>query len=155
MKRLTMKPPMAAKHRTADWHKRYIDKPVGRRAPAFSHIIQTASSYFRSYRTGLFSISVLLAVLSLPVQATADISVARQAVLRNMLKQDCGSCHGLTLKGGLGPALTVTAISGKPRQLLETTILDGRAGTPMPPFRGLLTEEEVSWLVDLLYRGGD
>ena len=29
----------------------------------------------------------------------------RQDQLRYLLRQDCGSCHGMTLKGGLGPAL--------------------------------------------------
>ena len=94
---------------------------------------------------------VLMSALSPP--AMAEIPVERQAGLRHMLKQDCGSCHGMTLKGGLGPALTVDSIAHKPRQLLLTTILDGRKGTPMPPFRGMLSEEEATWLVDLLYQG--
>lgn len=86
-------------------------------------------------------------------QLMAEVPLARQVALRHMLKQDCGSCHGMTLKGGLGPALTVDQIADKPKQLLLTTILNGRPGTPMPPFRGMLTEEEVHWLVDLLYKG--
>jgi len=34
-----------------------------------------------------------------------EISAERQQALRDLLKQDCGACHGLTLKGGMGPAL--------------------------------------------------
>lgn len=105
----------------------------------------------------LFSLTVLsilfLFLSAKPMTALADVSIERQATLRHMLKQDCGSCHGMTLKGGLGPALTVNEIANKPKQLLHTTILDGRPGTPMPPFRGMLTEEEVHWLVELLYKG--
>lgn len=102
----------------------------------------------------LFRAGILLLLLpGLHVEVLADVPVTRQAALRHMLKQDCGSCHGMTLKGGLGPALTANEIANKPRQLLLTTILDGRPGTPMPPFRGMLTEEEVHWLVDLLYKG--
>jgi len=103
----------------------------------------------RFFQTGL----LILLLLGLQFRVEAEVPVARQDVLRHMLKQDCGSCHGLTLKGGLGPALTVNEIANKPRQLLRSTILNGRPGTPMPPFRGMLTEEEVHWLVELLYKG--
>ncbi|MDX2370482.1 MAG: hypothetical protein QNK36_19105, partial [Colwellia sp.] len=34
-----------------------------------------------------------------------SLSNPRKAQLTHMVKQDCGSCHGMTLKGGLGPAL--------------------------------------------------
>jgi mono/diheme cytochrome c family protein len=36
-----------------------------------------------------------------PVPAALD--TARQAELLHLLKHDCGSCHGMTRKGGLGP----------------------------------------------------
>ena len=35
---------------------------------------------------------------------------AREAQLVRMVRQDCGSCHGMTLAGGLGPALTREAL---------------------------------------------
>lgn len=34
-----------------------------------------------------------------------DIAPEREKELETLLYQDCGSCHGMTLKGGLGPAL--------------------------------------------------
>lgn len=78
---------------------------------------------------------------------------ARRAALTQLVLHDCGSCHGLTLKGGLGPALTPTALAGKAPEWLRATILDGRPGTPMPPWRGYLTEAEADWLVRALQRG--
>ena len=78
---------------------------------------------------------------------------ARRAELVHLLRQDCGSCHGLTLKGGLGPALTRAAVAGKAPEVLRATIYYGRPGTPMPPWRGFLTEDEAGWLVDLLMQG--
>ena len=84
---------------------------------------------------------------------SAGPSPERQAELRYLLAQDCGSCHGLTLKGGLGPALTADALAGKPPQFLQLTILHGRPGTAMPPWRGILTEAETRYLVDLLLSG--
>jgi cytochrome c55X len=77
----------------------------------------------------------------------------RRAELVYLLRQDCGSCHGMQLKGGLGPALTPGALAGKPATYLEQTILAGRPGTPMPPWAGLLTEAEVRWLVSALLQG--
>jgi cytochrome c55X len=77
----------------------------------------------------------------------------RQAELRNLLQQDCGSCHGLTLKGGLGPALLPQDLVGKPREMLLLTVRDGRPGTAMPPWGGLLSDADIGWLVDRLLAG--
>lgn len=89
----------------------------------------------------------------LPVQA--EVSTERQIELKHMLRHDCGSCHGMTLKGGLGPPLLPENLAGKPDDFLKISILHGRPPTPMPPWRGILTEEEVEWLVGLLRRGVD
>lgn len=78
---------------------------------------------------------------------------AREAELRNMLLQDCGSCHGLTLKGGLGPALLPENLREKPDSYLAATILYGRPGTPMPPWGPFLSSDEAQWLVRLLKEG--
>jgi len=82
-----------------------------------------------------------------------NIGTARQHELMNLLKQDCGSCHGLTMQGGLGPALTPQALTDKPRDAMVATIMNGRPGTPMPPWGNQLTEAETRWLVDNLYQG--
>ena len=81
---------------------------------------------------------------------TTDLSAARQEELHNLLKQDCGSCHGMTLKGGLGPALTVEALKDKPLEFLSFTIREGRPGTPMPPWKHLLSEADIQWLAHTL-----
>lgn len=73
--------------------------------------------------------------------------------LVHIVRQDCGSCHGLTLAGGLGPALTPAALAGKPVDGLVATVYAGRPGTPMPPFRGIVSEAEAAWIVDQLVRG--
>lgn len=77
----------------------------------------------------------------------------RQRALMELLRQDCGSCHGLTLQGGLGPALTPDALAGRPAELLRATITDGRPGTPMAPWRPFLSEAEAAWLVERLRQG--
>lgn len=77
----------------------------------------------------------------------------RQQQLLHLLKQDCGSCHGMTLKGGLGPDLLPARLSRLPREFLITTIAQGRPGTPMPPWESLLSGDDIAWLVDQLQRG--
>jgi len=89
----------------------------------------------------------------LPVVVLADIPVARQQALRHLLAQDCGSCHGLTLQGGLGPALTREALAGKSPEMLRAIILHGRPGTPMAPWQPFLNEAEAAWLVQQLLDG--
>ena len=83
----------------------------------------------------------------------ADISDKRQQELLHLLKHDCGSCHGMTLKGGLGPSLLPEDLKIKPDELLFVTIREGRAGTPMPPWKSQLSEDDVNWLIKQLRKG--
>ncbi len=101
----------------------------------------------------LFGLLSLFAVASLYAgepAPTNDIDSRRSHELRNLLHQDCGSCHGMRLTGGLGPALTVDEMENRPRQYLIATIRDGRPGTPMPPWKNLLSEDDIDWLVTYL-----
>ncbi len=51
-----------------------------------------------------------LSTFSINVKAS-EISTQRQQELLHLLKHDCGSCHGMTLKGGLGPDLTTKRLN--------------------------------------------
>jgi cytochrome c55X len=88
-----------------------------------------------------------------PLAANDDISDDRQQELRNLLIQDCGSCHGLKMRGGLGPALLPDMLLGKSADYLSSVILDGRPGTAMPPWRPLLSPAEAHWMADQLLQG--
>ena len=85
--------------------------------------------------------------------AAAEPSAERQRELVNLVRQDCGSCHGMTFRGGLGPPLTPEALREKPAESLALTILNGRAGTPMPPWRQFVSEAEANWIVEKLQKG--
>lgn len=76
------------------------------------------------------------------------------ARLATLVRQDCGSCHGLTLKGGLGKPLTPEHLQSWSREQLVSIILDGVPGTPMPPWRPLLSEADARWIADRLQEGG-
>ena len=100
-----------------------------------------------TYKTGIILV-VLGTLWGMPV--FADISASRKTELMHLLTQDCGSCHGLTRQGGLGPALTREALAGKPAMMLREVILNGRSGTPMPPWNGVMNPQEADWLVEVL-----
>jgi len=80
-------------------------------------------------------------------------SPARQAELYNLVVQDCGSCHGLTMKGGLGSALLPKNLEGKDAEVLVEIVLDGLPGTPMPPWRSQFQNGEARWIIDQLKKG--
>jgi cytochrome c55X len=100
----------------------------------------------------MLKLALALAFVTAPAVAE-PIGPERAAELDHLLRHDCGSCHGMTLEGGLGPALTPDALAGAERHFLEAIVLDGIPGSAMPPWRPLLTTAEVRWLVDRLLAG--
>jgi cytochrome c55X len=96
--------------------------------------------------------TLLLAAVSASA-APAEPPPARQQALIHLVRQDCGSCHGMTLQGGLGPALTVASLRDRPVDSVVATIIHGRPGTPMPPFKGILDESDAQWIARQLLAG--
>ena len=76
----------------------------------------------------LLMIGVSLTLLSLG--SSADSAPQRQAEIIHLLKHDCGSCHGMRLQGGLGPALNPERLKPFTAEQLAATILYGRPGLP-------------------------
>jgi cytochrome c55X len=101
--------------------------------------------------TSIFYILLLTIVHS---NVLAGVLSPRQQELVYMVRQDCGSCHGMTLKGGLGPSLLAERLAKLPDVYLVETIKRGRPGTAMPPWLPILTETEIKWIVKWLKRGG-
>ena len=95
-------------------------------------------------------LALALAAASTPVSAG---EIADAGKLANLVRQDCGSCHGLTLRGGLGKPLTSENLQAWNREQLVSIILDGVPGTPMPPWRTLLSEGDARWIADRLQQG--
>lgn len=100
--------------------------------------------------THLLSINTVAANV---VSSEKELPQARKMQLTHIVQQDCGSCHGMTLKGGLGPALLPDDLKGKPVLFIQHTILYGRTGTAMPPWKTLLTEQEALWISQQLKAG--
>ena len=84
---------------------------------------------------------------------SAAPDAARQRELLALLHQDCGSCHGMRLTGGLGPALTPEKLRTQSAESLSATIVSGRPGTAMPPWRRFISDAEARWLVARMVAG--
>jgi cytochrome c55X len=70
-----------------------------------------------------------------------------------LVRQDCGSCHGMSLQGGLGSPLTREALAGQSAEALAVIILHGKHGTAMPPWKSLLSAPQAQWIAERLLEG--
>ncbi|HSG95134.1 MAG TPA: cytochrome c [Afifellaceae bacterium] len=95
----------------------------------------------------------LFGLFSNIAQAGGELPAAEVARLSNVVRQDCGSCHGLTLKGGLGRPLTAEHLASMDRETVRDIILFGIDETPMPGWLGLLSEPEADWIAGALKTG--
>ena len=78
---------------------------------------------------------------------------SRELKLTYLVRQDCGSCHGMTLKGGLGGPLLPNDLTNLESESIASIILGGVPGKPMPPWQGVLSQEEALWIAEKLKTG--
>jgi cytochrome c55X len=102
----------------------------------------------------LAALGTLLLMLVPAALLAGGPGLVRALELERLVRQDCGSCHGMTLKGGLGSDLRAEALDGTAPEGLAQIILDGVPGTAMPPWRPLLTEGEALWIAQYLLAAG-
>ena len=133
--------------------------PVERGAAGASMVALADTGASSTSNSGVVSTGAAPVLAALPAAAEPDalvpppmpappsaVAAERAVVLRHLLIQDCGSCHGLTLGGGLGPPLLRQSLTDKPVPYLVAVILHGRPGTAMPPWSAFLTAPEGEWL---------
>ncbi len=106
-------------------------------------------------RKTVLVMTALTLVSPMAAAVASEPDAARQSEIIYRLRQDCGSCHGMTLKGGLGPSLLPAALAGKSDEALTDVILNGMPSTPMPPWRVEINPGEAAWLVRRLKEGVD
>lgn len=85
--------------------------------------------------------------------ASGALAQTSREKLVSLVREDCGSCHGITLKGGLGSPLLPGALADKDAATLTAIILGGVPGTPMPPWRGMLSPDDARWIAENLKKG--
>lgn len=100
--------------------------------------------------TGAVALALALSLALAAGVAAAEVAPARQEKLKDMVAQDCGSCHGMTRHGGLGSPLLREDLAKLSAEAVIETILEGRPGTPMPPWKAMLTREEAAWIAAYL-----
>lgn len=83
----------------------------------------------------------------------AAIDAERERELTALVRQDCGSCHGMTLKGGLGKPLQPADLAESDVEGIASIILEGVPGQPMPPWKGLLNKADAEWIARKLKEG--
>ncbi len=85
--------------------------------------------------------------------SASALEEARARELTHLVRQDCGSCHGLTLKGGLGGPLLPESLADFDEESIAAIILGGVPGKPMPPWQGQLSAQEARWIAQRLKAG--
>jgi len=74
-------------------------------------------------------------VLSTVAAATLMTTGAMAFDVEEVYEKDCQGCHGPAHQGGVGSDLRPDVIKSKNSRMLAETILNGRAGTAMVPFK--------------------
>ena len=105
------------------------------------------------FRIAALSLLCSGALAQTPAPAPAEPSPERRIELIRMVRQDCGSCHGIQLTGGLGPAITRERMADFPYDSLVAVIYHGRPGTPMPGWKTMISESDAQWIARQLQLG--
>ena len=100
----------------------------------------------------LASVALAFALMGMDAHGE-EITAERGAKLRHFVLHDCGSCHGMTMKGGLGSPLNPDDLAAYDEADIIAVILDGVPGTPMPPWRGLVSPDDAAWIARELKSG--
>lgn len=98
-------------------------------------------------------VSLMVFCLALTAAHANEEESRSEPELANLVLQDCGSCHGMTLKGGLGPPLRPENLEQLPAEAIAAIIREGVPNTAMPPWKPLLTPEEIDWISRQLKSG--
>lgn len=117
--------------------------------------VGTSPRRFHRKMRGICPAFFLGCLLNINVAVANDLAISadRQSELVRLVRNDCGSCHGLKLTGGLGPSLLPGSLRDKPLDSLRETILHGRTGTAMPPWDKFLSVSDAEWIVQQLEKG--
>ncbi len=104
-------------------------------------------------RAGLLALPLLIGMSLAALADEEALKEIERDKLTDFVQQDCGSCHGLTLEGGLGGPILPENLEHMDADVIQEVILGGLPGTAMPPWRGFLTETEAAFIAEGLKTG--
>lgn len=87
-----------------------------------------------------------------PTPMPAPTSTPSPVNAGELFSAKCALCHGATRAGitGLGPALNPTSLAAVGINEVRGTITDGNLAKGMPPFKSILTSEEIDALAQFV-----
>jgi nitrite reductase (NO-forming)/hydroxylamine reductase len=92
----------------------------------------------------VMSVAAMAVVSSGVFAGTSSMKVA------DVFEKECQGCHGPNHEGGVGSDLRPAVIAKKNSHMLAETVLNGRAGTAMPQFKGKFSKADADKMVDYL-----
>lgn len=72
--------------------------------------------------------------------------------VEKMFEKECQGCHGPNHEGGVGSSLDPKVIGKKNAYMLSEVIMNGRAGTAMPAFKGKMQKDDSDKMVEYLLK---
>ena len=94
---------------------------------------------------GLLSAMLLAAFIASP---PSDVGAAQAPAL---YQKHCASCHGADRLGGVGTALLPENLKRLRKKAAAQVIKNSRPAVQMPAFKGVLSDDDIAALVELIY----
>lgn len=74
-------------------------------------------------------------------------AIAEAGPVPSLYWDKCSGCHGVDRYGGTGPALIPQRLADIDKGVIRTAIGDGRPGTSMAAWKGILTDQQIDDLI--------
>ena len=93
---------------------------------------------------------IVTSIAALAVVSTGLIAGTSNMDVEKVFERECQGCHGPNHEGGVGSDLRPTVIAKKNAYKLSEVIMNGKAGTAMPPFKEKMNKDDADKMVDYL-----
>lgn len=93
---------------------------------------------------------LVMSVAAMAVVSSGVFAGTSHMKVEEVFEKECQGCHGPNHEGGVGSDLRPNVIGKKNSHMLAETVLNGRAGTAMPPFKEKFSKDDADKMVDYL-----
>ncbi|WP_373035630.1 cytochrome D1 domain-containing protein [Sulfurimonas sp.] len=93
---------------------------------------------------------LVMSVAALAVVSSGLLADTSKMDVEKVFEKECQGCHGPNHEGGVGSDLRPKVIGKKNAYELADVVLNGRAGTAMPPFKNKFSKSDADAMVDYL-----